>query len=109
MISDLGKLHPYDRIFCLVMGFHCYTCLMSNLRANYKAMYGIMDNSTNSFLFWIGTVGAVFLPLVGYCDEDAYKIIHPCLATGFFICYVIYAVYLANFLSKNKDKFDAAA
>jgi hypothetical protein len=108
MISDMGKLHPYDRIFCLVMCFHCHTCLMSNIRAFYKLLYPLISPSLNSFLFYIGLGGACALPLVGYCDEDMYPLIHPCLATGFFICYVVYSFYTAAILKANKSKFDAA-
>ena len=108
MISDLGKLHPYDRIFCLVMCFHCHTCLMSNIRAFYKLMDGNVDPKWNHFLYWIAFGGACALPLVGYCDEDAYPIIHPCLATGFFICYVIYSISVCAYLQKAKASFDEA-
>lgn len=100
-ISDLGRIHPWDRLYCLVMTFHCMTCLQSNVRAFYKLNYDNEDQGTNRFLFWIGFIGTFLLPPVGYFDEKMVPILHPCLATGFFICFILYSLTALSVLVKR--------
>lgn len=97
-ISELGKRHPWDRLYCLIMTFHCMTCLQGNIRAFYKLNYDNKDQGWNRTIYWIGFVGTFLLPPVGYLDKDMSPIIHPCLATGFFICLTAYCLFALGIL-----------
>jgi hypothetical protein len=57
MISDLIKLHFYDRIFCMTVTFYCITCLSANIRAFYKKLNSVgADPSMNAFIMFVGYV-----------------------------------------------------
>ena len=105
MISDVVCLSIYDRIFCILTMFYTLGVFQTNIRANYKLLFGLSSNSTNDLMYYLGMVGAFALPMVGYFDEHNYRVIHVCAAVAFFASICFYAFLIGGEMSKHKEKF----
>jgi len=77
----------------------------TNLRAFYKKLYGVIPNSQNDNMFWLGTASCISLPLIGIFDEHMWPIPHGISAVIFFISFGIYSVKLGRALYANTDKY----
>lgn len=104
MVSTIIRIHPYDRAICLMFCFFALAVQQVNVRANFKRLYGVIDVSTNDYLFILGLIGVVSLPMAGYFDENEYKTLHVTLGSGFLGSSALYAIMLSSALSKHMDK-----
>jgi len=100
MISDILRLHLYDRIFILEAVFYCWGIHQANVRAFYKMLYGKSDPCVNDTLVILGLIGAATLPFIGIFDEIAYRWVHYTFAGLFFGSSGIYIQLLSSQLNK---------
>jgi len=108
MISSVICLPGYSRIISLLFMFFSYAVQQQNLRANYKKLYGKIDQSTNDFLFWTGVVSVVSLPAIAFFDEHILMAVHGVIAVFIFFSIGIYAWVYSDTTVKNRAKFDPA-
>jgi len=109
MISGVICLPMLDRIWCILTTFFCLTVLQCNLRAYYAKLYPIVDKKANDSAMTWGLFPIFSLPLIGFFDEHAFKIVHFLCAAVFFLSTVVYSNKLSNIFYKYKDQFPAEA
>lgn len=64
----------------------------------------MISPSINNFLYWVGLVACVFLPMIGIVDNQLYRPLHIVFATGFYICICIYFfILLGQIYSHGMD------
>jgi hypothetical membrane protein len=80
-----------------------------NIRAFYKALYGIASDKTNDILYCLGFLSCISLPLIGVFDEKDYKLEHGLSAIVFFLSCCAYIFWLARVMQKYKAQFSASA
>mmetsp|Transcript_3549 Transcript_3549/g.2578 ORF Transcript_3549/g.2578 Transcript_3549/m.2578 type:complete len:92 (+) Transcript_3549:291-566(+) len=72
MISDVICLPFYDRIFCIITMFFCFTVLQADARAFYHKLQGIASQSQNDWMLGMAIIAVFTLPAIGYFDEHNY-------------------------------------
>ncbi len=98
MISDILKVHMYDRIFVMGITFHSYFIFFGNVRAFYTRFQGVFNPNVNTTLYWLGVAAAVAIPFVGIIDEKVNDPVHSTFAVIFFICGAIYVILFVTHL-----------
>ena len=79
MVSSLIRLPRWDKVACLTFKFFMLAVQQVNVRAVYKAMYGITPNSSNDYLLILGFIYCLSLPLVSIFDSKDFKFLHVVL------------------------------
>jgi len=102
-ISDLLKSTYNTRFFCIISTTTCYVAMSGNIRAFHHFL--ARASLQNDILTYIGTAAFIAMPLIGFFDEDNFKIIHYSLAAITFVGFGVYVIWLNWILSSNKLKF----
>ena len=69
MVSTIIAQEMYNRLFIFLTAVFMFGVQQTNLRAFYKKLYGVIPNSQNDNMFWLGTASCLSLPLIGIFDE----------------------------------------
>jgi Frag1/DRAM/Sfk1 family len=107
MVSDVICQEMYNRIFILLTAVMMFGVQQVNLRAFYKKLYGVIPDSRNNLMFYLGMAYTTALPLIGIFDENMWSTLHGYSAGVVFVSFMIYASMLAHSLNANKDKYPA--
>ena len=105
MVSTIIAQEMYNRLFILLTTVFMFGVQQTNLRAFYKKLYGVIPNSQNDTLLWLGTASCVSLPLIGIFDEHLWPLPHGLSAIVFFLTFGLYSVKLGRALYAHRDKY----
>mmetsp|Transcript_3550 Transcript_3550/g.2580 ORF Transcript_3550/g.2580 Transcript_3550/m.2580 type:complete len:180 (+) Transcript_3550:12-551(+) len=72
MISGVICLPFFDRVFCILSMFFCFTVFQADARAFYHKLQGIASQSQNDWMLGMAIIAVFTLPAIGYFDEHNY-------------------------------------
>ena len=105
MVSDVICLPFFDRIWCIMTTFFCFTVMQVNIRAFYKRLHGVISVSMNNWMVSFGVALCVSFPLIGFFDEHNYAPLHFTLAGIFFTSTCVYGKMLGDIFFEHRNKF----
>lgn len=77
-----------------------------NFRCNYHRFKGIIPDSVNSALYYLGVGSMISGPMIGYFDRYSDVHTHSIFTAIYVICQVVYLANFSYILNKNSDKFE---
>ena len=106
MISDVIRLHLYDRIMCIIIVFFTLAVQQVNFRANFRRLYGIIDQGTNDIMLLLGIVSCFALVGLTFFDDEEWTTVHDVIAAIFFGSTLIYINLMSKSVGENIHKFN---
>jgi hypothetical protein len=97
----------YNRTFILLTALFVFGVQQVNTRAFFKKLYGVISDCYNDFLFCLGIISSMALPLIGIFDMYMWGPEHGKIAVVVFGGYGIYLFLLGRALYQNRDKYPA--
>ena len=104
-ISMIAGKEYFDRAFIFTMVVYAFVVGQINVRAYYTRLDGLIEKSTNTFLFYLGMLMLVFPPCISILDMYTFPTAHNFVAIPFFVLAFIYIFWLTTEFSVHKEDF----